>query len=134
MRDRLVVVELDPLRVDQDHPHLVRRRAQQDRGEDRVDAARLARAGRAGDQQVRHACEVAVDGDAVDALPEPDRERARRRRDLAVDVAERDEVRGEVRHLDADCLLARDRREDADLGRRERVAEVVAELGDLRRP
>ena len=28
----------------------------------------------------------------------------------------------EVRHLDADRLLAGDRREDADLGRRERVA------------
>ena len=37
------------------------------------------------------------------------------------DVAERDEVRREVRQLDADRLLAGDRREDADLGRRERV-------------
>ena len=38
----------------------------------------------------------------------------------------------EVRHLDADGLLAGDRREDADLGRRERVGEVVLERGDLR--
>src|SRR3954465_8903037 len=42
VRDRLVVVQLDPLRIDQDHPHVVRGRAQQHRGEDRVDAARLA--------------------------------------------------------------------------------------------
>jgi hypothetical protein len=39
MRDLLVVVELDPLRVDQHHPHLVRRGVEQDRAEDRVDAA-----------------------------------------------------------------------------------------------
>ena len=51
---------------------------------------------------------------------------------VAVDVAERDQVRGEVRHLDADGLLAGDRGEDADLGGRERVAEVVLELRDLR--
>ena len=131
VRDRLVVVELDPLGVDQDHAHLVGARAQEDRGEDRVDAARLARAGRAGDQQVRHAREVGVDGLAVDALAEPDRERARRGRDVAEDVAEGDEVRAQVRHLDPDRLLAGDRREDADLGRRERVGEVVAQLGDL---
>ena len=95
MRDRLVVVELDPLRVDQDHPHLVRRRAQQDRGQDRVDAARLARAGRAGDQDVRHPREVGPDGVAGDVLAEPDRERARGRGQVVVDVAERDDVRAQ---------------------------------------
>ena len=54
------------------------------------------------------------------------------RRQVVEDVAERDEVRARVRHLDADRLLARDRREDADLGRRERVGEVVLEPRDLR--
>ena len=98
MRDRLVVVELDPLRVDQDHPHLVRRRAQQDRREQGVDAARLARAGRAGDQEVRHAREVGPDGVARDVLAEPHRERARLAGHVAEDVAERDEfaARGSV--------------------------------------
>ena len=38
----------------------------------------------------------------------------------------------EVRHLDADGLLAGDRREDADLGRGERVAQVVLQRRDLR--
>ena len=51
---------------------------------------------------------------------------------VVVDVAEHDDVRREVRHLDADRLLAGDRREDADLRRRERVREVVLELRDLR--
>ena len=75
VRDRLVVVQLDPLRVDEDHPHLVRRRAQQDRREERVDAAGLARAGRAGDEQVRHPREVGPDRRAGDVLAEPHGER-----------------------------------------------------------
>ena len=50
----------------------------------------------------------------------------------SVDVAERDELRREVRHLHADRLLAGDRGEDADLRRRERVGEVVLERRDLR--
>jgi len=37
-----------------------------------------------------------------------------------------------VRHLDTDRLLARDRRQDADLGRRQRVGEVVLQGRDLR--
>ena len=134
VRDRLVVVELDPLRVDQDQPRLVGARAQEDRREDRVDAARLARAGRARDQEVRHAREIGPDGRARDVLAEPDRERARRRGKVGVDVAERDEVRAEVRHLDADRLLAGDRREDPDLRRGERVAEVVLQAPRPSRP
>ena len=132
VRDRLVVVELDPLRVDQDHPHLVRRRPEQDRGEDRVDAAGLTRAGGACDQDVRHPREVGPDGVSGDVLPEPDCERARGRRQVVVDVPERDDLRAEVRDLDADRLLAGDRREDADLGRRQRVGEIVLQRGDLR--
>src|SRR5207249_2848700 len=55
-----------------------------------------------------------------------------RLREVVEDVAEGDEVRACVRKLDAHCLLARDRREDADLRRRERVREVVLEPCDLR--
>ena len=133
VRDRLVVVELDLLGVDQDHPHLLRRGAQQDRAEHRVDAARLARAGRAGDQHVRHAREVGEHGVAGDVLAEPDGER-RAGRGLVDEIAERDEVGRAVGHLDADRLLAGDRREDADLGRRERVGEVVAQRATRARP
>ena len=42
-----------------------------------------------------------------------------------------DDPAARVRHLDADGLLAGDRREDADVRGRERVREVVLELGDL---
>ena len=53
-------------------------------------------------------------------------------RHLAEDVAQRHQVRTEVRHLDAHRLLARDRRQDADLGGRERIAQVVLQLSHLR--
>ena len=85
-----------------------------------------------GDEEVRHAGEVGPDRVAGDVLAEPDRQRARRRRQVAEDVAERDELRREVRDLDADGLLAGDRREDPDLRGRERVGEIVLQAGDLR--
>ena len=129
VRDGLVVVQLDPLGIDQDHAHVVRRRPQQDRAQDGVDAARLARAGGARDQQVRHPGEVAGDAVPRDVLAEPGRERARAGGQVGVDVAQRDEVGREIGHLDADRLLAGDRGEDADLGRRERVGQIVAQLG-----
>ncbi len=130
--NRLVVAELDPLRVDEDHAHVVGRRPEERRGQDRVDAAGLPRPGRPCDQEVRHPREVGPDGVAGDVLSQPHGERARGRGQVAVDVAERDEARGEVRHLDSDRLLPWDRSEDADLGRGQRVGEVVLEGRDLR--
>ena len=53
-------------------------------------------------------------------------------RQVVVDVAQGDEVRRQVGDLDTDGLLARDRREDADLRRGQRVREVVLEGRDLR--
>ena len=75
VRDRVVVVELDLLGVDEHEPDLVRRGAQQDRREHRVDGAGLARAGRARDQQVRHLGQVGADRAARDVLAEPDGQR-----------------------------------------------------------
>ena len=45
-------------------------------------------------------------------------------------VAERDELALPVRHLDADRAAPRDRGEDAHVGRRHRVLDVVAQAGD----
>ena len=131
VRDRVVVVELDLLGVDEHHADLVRRGAQQDRGEHRVDRARLAGAGRAGHEQVRHLGQVGADRAARHVLAEPHGERRPVRRRLLEDVAEVDDPPARVRHLDADGLLAGDRREDADVRRGQRVGEVVLELGDL---
>ena len=66
------------------------------------------------------------------SLPSQTDERARARGKVAEDVAERDELRREVRDLDADGLLSGNRREDPDLRGRERVAQVVLEPCDLR--
>ena len=74
VRDVLVHPELEPLRVDHDQPHVVRRRAVEDAGEHRVEADRLAGAGRAGDQQVRHRREVGDERLAVDRLAERERQ------------------------------------------------------------
>ena len=131
VRDRLVVVELDLLGVDEHEPHLVGRRAQQDRAEHRVDAARLAGAGGARDEDVRHLRQVGADGLAADVLAQPDGQRAGVLRRRAEDVAERDDAPAAVGDLDADGLLARDRGEDADVGRGQRVGEVVLEVADL---
>jgi hypothetical protein len=54
-------------------------------------------------------------------------------RELALeDVAEVDHAVPLVRHLDAHRLLARDRSQDADVGRGERVGDVVLQLRHLR--
>ena len=53
------------------------------------------------------------------------------RRLRAQDVAEHHEVAVLVRHLDADRGLARDRRDDAHVGRGQRVRDVARQLQDL---
>ena len=133
VRHALVDVQLDPLGVDQDHPHLVGRRAHQDRGDHRVHERRLAGAGRTGDQQVRHLRHVRDDEAALDVLAEPDDHRvvvvagvAR-----AEHVAEGDDLLVGVRDLDADRGLAGDRGEDPDVGGGHGVGDVLAERGDL---
>ena len=136
VREPVVLAHLDLLGVDEDQAHLVRRRAHQQRREDAVDAARLAGAGGAGDEQVRRRGEVEEHGLAGDVLADGDVERARallrlRRHEQ---VAEGDELTGVVRHLDADRRLAGDRGEDAHVGGRHRVGDVLLQRrhpGDL---
>ena len=92
----------------------------------------LPGAGRAGDQGVRHLLQVGPDGAARDVLAEPGDQRRAALRTAAVDVAEAHQAAALVRDLDADGLLARDRRQDPDVGRGQRVGQVVLERGDLR--
>ena len=70
--DVLVHPELQPLRIDHDHPHIVRRRAVEDARQHAVDADRLAGAGRSGDQQMRHGREIGHVRLAVNGLAERD--------------------------------------------------------------
>ena len=78
-----------------------------------------------------HLREVGADRPAGDVLAEPDRQRRPVGRRVLEDVAEADDPPAGVGNLDADGLLAGDRREDADVGSRQGVREVVLELGDL---
>ena len=128
----VVRAELDALGIDEDEPHLVGRVAHQQRCDDRVDAARLPRAGRAGDQHVREHGEVEHHRLAGDVAPEADVQPggAARRLGRGEHVAERDDHPLLVRDLDADRAAPRDRREDAHVERRQRVLDVVAEPGD----
>ncbi len=133
VRDPLVDEELEHLRVDHQKLHLVRPGAEQDRGDDRVDAHRLARAGGAGNQQMRHPRQVADHRVAEDVLAQGDGDLVLARVPLlrADHLAEEDAVALDVRHLDPHRPLARDRRDDADGDRAQGHGEVVGEVGDL---
>ena len=108
VRDALVDAELQHLRVDHDEAALVRRVAVEQRQDHGVDADRLARAGGAGDEQVRHLGEVGGEGVAFDGLAERERQIA-----LHAGEARRVQQRAQehgfalaVRQLDADGVAA----------------------------
>ena len=130
--DAFVVVELDLLWVDEHESHLVRRGAQQDARQHRVHARGLPRSGRPRDQQVRHLRQVGADRAAGDVLAEPDRQRGPVGGRVLEHISEVDDPPAGVWNLDADGLLAGDRRQDPDVGRGQRVGQVVLQLRDLR--
>ena len=68
MRDVLVNLQLDHLRIDHQHAQLPRQRLVQQRDDHRVQSHRLAGAGRAGDEQVRHPGEIRHRRITVDVL------------------------------------------------------------------
>jgi hypothetical protein len=72
--DVLVDAELEHLRVDHDHAHVLGRARVEQRADHRVDADRLAGAGGAGDQEVRRLGEVDADRLAGDVLAERHRQ------------------------------------------------------------
>ena len=91
--------------------HAVGRHPVQDRQDHRVDADRFAGAGRAGDQQMRHARQIGDDRLARDVLAERQHQppamllEGRRRQQLA----QIDRLRLAVRQFDADHVAARAR-------------------------
>ena len=76
VRQGVVLLQLDDFRIDHHEPELVRREAVQERGDDGIDADRLARARAAGDEQVRHLRQVGDDGMAVNVLAQRQRDPA----------------------------------------------------------
>ena len=83
VRDVLVDRQLEHLRVDHDEAHVARRRLEEDAHDHRVHRHRLAGAGGAGDQQVRHAARSATYRVAGGVLAERERQRRLRLRGTA---------------------------------------------------
>ena len=133
MWQRVVHRELDHLRVDHQEAQRGRRVPVDQRRDDGVHAHRLARAGRARDQQVRHLREVGDDRPALQILAQRDRERRARRRVIGMlhDLAECHHLGIRIRHLDPDGALAGNRRDDADAVGAHREREVVRERREL---
>ena len=133
VRHALVVGELDPLGVDQHHPHLVRRGPQQDRGDQRVDASstcrRRSRRRRAGAASWRG---WRTTKPPSTSLPRPTTIGwwSARASPRAQHVAEAHDLPVGVRDLDADRGLAGDRREDPHVGARDGVGDVLGQRGD----
>ena len=129
MRQRVVLLQLDHLRIDHHEPELVGRKAIEQRRDDRIDANGFAGAGAAGDQQVRHFREVGDDRMAVNIF-------AQRERDLRFGVAPflgfqqvaHDDLGFDgVRHFDADGAFSGHWRENVDALGFERGGDVVVQ-------
>ena len=131
MRDVVVDAQLEHLRIDQDHLALLGRQPVEQRQDHAVEADRLARAGGAGDEQVRHRRQVGDDRIAGDVLAEDDRQL----RDLVLEGGAADQL-GQDHHLalgvgqlDADHAAAGNGR-DARRQRRHVAGDIVGELDD----
>ena len=74
MRNVLIQTQLETLRIDQDHLHLIGPRAEQQRQNHRVDRDALSGAGRTGGQQVRHLLQIGNDDLSGDVFAQRQRQ------------------------------------------------------------
>ena len=134
MRDAVIDRQFEHLRVDHDQPALFRRHPVEQRQDHRVDGDRLARAGGAGDQQVRHPGDVGDDRLAADRLAERQRQLRLGRLEIPAgeDFAEVDSLALGVGQLDADGVAAGHDR-DAAGDRAHRAGDVVGKADDAGR-
>ena len=135
MRDAVVDRELQHLRIDHDQAALVGAQPIEQRQDHGVDRDRLARAGGAGDQQVRHAREIDDHRLAADGLAETERQlRAACRRSPWPTSSSRRNTFSRVGfgQLDADGVAARDDG-DARRHRAHRARDVVGQPDHARR-
>src|SRR6185503_19465591 len=133
VRYALVDRELQHLGIDEDQPHLLRLRLVDEGEQHGVDAHRLAGAGRAGDQQVRHAGEVGHYRVAGDVLAERQRER---RALVGVDLraqylGQPHDLAPGIGDLQAHEALAGYGLDDPYAHDRQRAREVLHEIDDL---
>ena len=132
VRDSVVNIQLDLLRVDEYQLDLVRTRLVEHRYYHAVDTDRLTRTGRTGDQYMRHLRDIEVDRIAGDVHAETGYYLALRVFEAVVleQLADVYGRRSLVRNLDADRLLARDRGFDSNAARREVQRDVVDQIDD----
>ena len=134
MRDAVVSRELEHFRIDHDEPAPLGLHAVDERQDHGVDRDRLARPGRAGDEQMRHAGEVDDHRLAADRLAERDGEPVLRVLEVLAgeQLAQVDRLPALVRQFDADRVAALD---DGHAGRdgRHRPGDVVGEPDHPRR-
>ena len=132
VRDGLVGAQLDHLRIDQQQPDFVGPAGHEDRDDDRVQTDALARAGAAGDEQVRQRGEIDDHRAAGHVLAEEDRDP--HGLDAAVGLfhhlAEADELPLGVGHLDSHRVLAGDRGDDPHARHPQGDRQVVGQPGD----
>ena len=73
MRQRVVDLHLDHLRIDHDEAQFLRREPEDHARDQRIDADAFAAAGRSGDEQMRHLREIGDDRFAVNVLAQRQR-------------------------------------------------------------
>ena len=131
--DPLVVVEFHPFRIDQQHPYLIWGGPHHDRGDQGVHEAGLARASSASHQQVRHLGHIRQHIAALDILAQPDGEGMAIVTGLlaAQHIAKRDHLLVPVRDFDADGGPTGNRAQDTDIGRPDRIGDVLGQPGDF---
>jgi hypothetical protein len=133
MGNPLVSTQFDQFGVDQQQADLVRPPGHEYRGDHRVQTNALTRARAAGDQQVRQTGQIDHHRVAGHVLAQVERDPHLQR--LAVglfhDLAEPDQLPLAVGDLDADGVLAGNRRDDPHAGHPQRDGQVVGQRGDF---
>ena len=134
MRDAVIDRQFQHLGIDHDQPALLGRHLVEQRQDHGVDAHRLARAGGAGDEQMRHAGEIGDDRLAANGLAEADRQLALHLFEVGrgQHFAEIDGLADLVGQLDADGIAAWNHR-DAGRNGAHRAGDVVGERNDAAR-
>ena len=134
MRDAVIDGEFEHLGIDHDQPALLGRHAVEQRQDHGVDGDRLAGAGGAGDQQMRHARQIDDHGFAADGLAKTERQLGgvfvivlRAEKFAQVNFLAR-----RVWQFDADSVAARHDRDTCG-HRAHRACDVVGKTDDARR-
>ena len=134
MRNAFVNRQFEHLRIDHDQPYMLRLRLVEHRQDHCIDADRLARTGRAGDQQVRRLGQVGDHRQAADILAEADSERTGH---VVVglagdDFGQLDRLPLGIGQLQRHARFSRDGLDDADGNHGQRPRQVARQIDDLR--